>query len=98
MFFLIRCIFWLGIVFMALPWDGAALRAHLTGETEQAARALAGKAQEICAKDPIACAAQAASLARAAEGVVGAPPSQHTLQSADLVPGWRGPATVAARR
>ncbi|MDB5545361.1 MAG: hypothetical protein JWO64_2510 [Hyphomicrobiales bacterium] len=92
MFFLIRCIFWLGIVFMALPWDSAGLRADISGQAEQAARALAAQAQAICVKDPIACAAQAISLGK------GAAHSQHNLQPGDFVPAWRGPATVTARR
>ena len=53
---------------MALPWDGASLRAEFHGQAEQAAHALAAQAQAICAKDPIACAAQAISLGRGADG------------------------------
>jgi hypothetical protein len=94
MFFLVRCVFWLGIVFMALPWDGATLHADLSGQAEHAARALAAQAQAICVKDPIACAAQAISLGKGVEGSQ----SQHNLQPGDLAPAWRGPATVTARR
>lgn len=94
MFFLIRSIFWLGVVFLALPWDGAALRADLSGQAEHAARALAAQAQEICTKDPIACAAQAISLNRGSDSA----PSQHTLQPDDMTPGWRGRATIATAR
>jgi hypothetical protein len=92
MSFLIRSIFWLGLVFSALPWDGESLRADLSGEVEHATRALAGQAQAICAKDPIACALQAAALGKTFE----APPSQNTLRAADLGPAWRGPAIVTA--
>lgn len=94
MFFLFRCIFWLGIVFMALPWDSAGLRADISGQSEQAARALAAQAQAICVKDPIACAAQAISLGKGA----GASHSQNNLQPGDFVPAWRGASTVTARR
>jgi hypothetical protein len=93
MFFLVRCIFWLGLVFMALPWDGVSLRADISGQAEQAARALAAQAQAICMKDPIACAAQAMSLGRN-DGSH----SQHNLQPGDFTPAWRGPATATARR
>jgi hypothetical protein len=35
MFFVLRCLFWLGIVFAALPWDGVSLRMDLA---EQASK------------------------------------------------------------
>ena len=97
MFFLIRCLFWLGLVFVALPWDGASLRADISGQADQATRALAAQAQAMCAKDPIGCATQAISLGKAFD-LAAAAPSQTTLQATDLAPGWRGPATVTASR
>ena len=94
MFFLVRCIFWLGVLFMALPWDGASVRADLSEHAEQATRAIAREAQEVCAKDPIGCAAQAMAIGKAFD----AAPSQNTLKPADVVHGWRGPSTLATSR
>ena len=94
MYFLIRCVFWLGLVFMALPWDGASLRADLSSGTEEATRLVAREAQALCARDPIGCASKAIS----AGNVFEAAPSQNTLRPTDLAPAWRGPVATAARR
>ncbi|MDB5643401.1 MAG: hypothetical protein JWN07_2718 [Hyphomicrobiales bacterium] len=102
MFFMIRSLFWLGLVFMALPWDGESLRADLADATQKGTHALARQAQALCVKDPIGCAAQAITLGQTFDpaSVQDAPRdhSQDTLQPGDRTPGWRGPATLAARR
>ncbi len=104
MFFLVRSLFWLGLVFMALPWDGASLRADLVSETQKATQVITREAQAICAKDPIGCAAQAISLGQAfdpgkAFNLASRPEkSQDTLLPGDRTPDWRNPATVTASR
>ncbi len=104
MFFLVRSLFWLGLVFMALPWDGASLRDELVGEAQKATQIIVRETQSLCAKDPIGCAAQAISLGQAfdpgkAFDLADRPGmSQDTLQPGDRTPGWRGPATVTAAR
>jgi hypothetical protein len=99
MSFLIRSIFWLGLVFMALPWDGESLRADLSSHTQQATRALTREAQALCAKDPIGCATQAITLGKAFEPTSSQDKSsQDTLRAPDLAPAWRGPSAVASRR
>ena len=52
MFFLVRSLFWLGLVFMALPWDGASLRDELVGEAQKATQIIVRETQSLCAKDP----------------------------------------------
>lgn len=94
MSFLIRSSFWLGLVFLALPWNGEDLRTTLSGGAEDAARTLAGEAQALCLKNPVACAEHAATIARLINGN----PSQNTLEPADLAPAWRGAAKAERRR
>ena len=97
MSFLIRSVFWLGLVFMALPWDGESLRADLSSHAEQATRAVAREAQALCAKDPIGCASQAIALGKAFDR--DRPKnSQDTLRAPDLAPAWRGPSNVTLSR
>jgi hypothetical protein len=100
MFFMLRCLFWLSLVYMALPWDGVSLRADLTSHAQQASRVIVREAQDICAKDPIGCATQAIALGKAFDiaSLASASASQNTLRPADLAPAWRGPATVTASR
>lgn len=98
MFFLVRSLFWLGLVFMALPWDGASLRADLVSEAQRATQVIARETQTLCVKDPIGCAAQAISLGQSFDLRNRQGMSQDTLQTGDRTPGWRGPSTVTASR
>src|SRR4051812_10296633 len=100
MSFLIRSAFWLGLVYMALPWDAASLRADLAGPAQKVSHVIARQAQDLCTKDPIGCATQAIALGKALDiaSLGPAPPSQDTLRPADLAPAWRGPPTVTASR
>ena len=102
MFFLLRAAFWLGLVFVALPWDGAALRSDLADTADAASKAAAHQAQAWCLKDPLACAESASAAAR----LIASPTpdaarepqtrSQNTLMPIDLAPQWRGHATQLA--
>jgi hypothetical protein len=100
MFFLLRCLFWLSLVYMALPWDGEDLRANLATQAQQASRVVAREVQDICVRDPIGCATQAIALGKSFDiaALATAAASQNTLRPADLAPAWRGPATVTASR
>lgn len=98
MSFLIRSVFWLGLVFMALPWDGESLRADLSSQAEQATRAVTREAQALCMKDPIGCASQAIALGKAFEPASPKTSSQDTLRAPDLAPAWRGPSNVTLSR
>jgi hypothetical protein len=88
MFFVLRCLFWLGIVFAVLPWDGAGLRASLTEHATNTGKAALDEVQLFCLKDPAACANHAASLSKFLENAPAT--SQNTLEPADLRPLWRG--------
>ncbi len=92
MFFLIRCIFWLGLVFVALPWNGEEVGSALADQAEEIGRAATDKAQALCLKDPVACANHAATAARLLGGTTptSASASQNTLLPSDLAPAWRG--------
>lgn len=93
MFFLLRCIFWLGLVFSHLPWDGEALRQELSGPAASVGAAAADKVQSLCLKDPAACAKHAHEVGRA----LGVGASQNSLLPGDLAPVWKGGAKPASR-
>jgi hypothetical protein len=91
MFFILRCLFWLGLVYLALPLSGLDWRADVT-DAQQAVQAAAGeRVKDWCLKDPATCAknaAEAADLLGLLPPQKGA--SQNTLQPGDLKPTWRG--------
>ena len=97
MFFLLRCAFWLGLVFSALPWDGDAVTSDLAagaaGAAASAQAAATAKVQSLCLKDPVACARHAAEIGKA----LGVAPSSSTLLPGDLGPAWRGGGRSAGR-
>ncbi|MDB5508817.1 MAG: hypothetical protein JWL93_1286 [Hyphomicrobiales bacterium] len=86
MFFLLRCAFWLGLVFSHLPWDGEAVRNDVASGAAQASAAAVEKAQSLCLKDPVACARHSAAVGKA----LGVGASHNTLMASDLAPVWKG--------
>ncbi|HUZ67869.1 MAG TPA: hypothetical protein VMU56_09430 [Beijerinckiaceae bacterium] len=99
MFFTLRCVFWLGIVFIAIHHydpDARFLRHAAVAHAPAAASATASAARALertCLRTPRACAkletkagrALSAALVLAAEL-----PSAQSLQPADFRPPWRG--------
>ena len=96
MFFVLRCLFWLGIVFAVLPWDGVSLRSDLAEQASKTSKAALDEVQLFCLKDPAACANHAASLSKFLENAPAA--SQNTLEPADLRPIWRGHSMPESRQ
>ena len=91
MFFILRCLFWLGLVYLALPLSGLDWRADVT-DAQQAVQEAAGeRVKDWCLKDPATCAKNAAEAADLL-GLLPPPKgtSQNTLQPGDLKPTWRG--------
>ena len=65
MFFLLRCVFWLGLVFSALPWNGEGSRFQPALALEAARGAVATASAvtgEYCAATPAECLKAAAQL------------------------------------
>jgi hypothetical protein len=95
MFFILRCLFWLGLVYLALPLTEFDWRPDLLGAKQAAQNAAQEAVKERvtdwCLKDPATCAKNAAEAADLL-GLI--PPqkgaSQNTLQPDDLKPIWRG--------
>lgn len=96
MFFLLRCAFWLGLVFANMDWHIDATALPTTGD-------LSAEAGRQCLANPQACAA----IATRAQSIFGAiadqrpqpavaqkaAPARHTadtLLSTDRAPAWRG--------
>lgn len=97
MFFLFRCVFWLGLVFYHLPWPGGAApveeaRALAAQLGATSSHALAAQAQAACGAHPTQCLALAASTAGRAAGA-----SRSSLTQDDRQPDWRGGAIRSAR-
>lgn len=95
MFFILRCLFWLGLVYLALPLTGLDWRADVSGAqqaVQETVKEAAGeRVKDWCLKDPATCAknaAEAADLLGLLPPQKGA--SQNTLQPDDLKPSWRG--------
>jgi len=91
MFLILRCLFWLGLVYLALPLSGFDWRTDVT-DAQQAVQEAAGeRVKDWCLKDPATCAknaAEAADLLGLLPPQKGA--SQNTLQPGDMKPTWRG--------
>ena len=105
MFFLIRCAFWLGLVFSAMEWpaDTPKLPTATQAVAQVAALPLAAQAasqvvtgaRKVCVRNPHACleAADLASDLVRNEGkpaVKAAGRGNDTLAAADKAPAWRG--------
>jgi hypothetical protein len=91
MFFILRCLFWLGLVYLALPLSGLDWRADVTDAKQAVQEAAGERVKDWCLKDPATCAknaAEAADLLGLLPPQKGA--SQNTLQPDDLKPSWRG--------
>lgn len=99
--FLLRSLFWLGLVFLALPLGGMDLVSgwrqaadHALDEAkDQARQTAAQQAQDWCLKDPATCvknAAEAADLLGLLPKTESKGASQDTLRPTDLQPAWRG--------
>ncbi len=85
MFFLFRCLFWLGLVFSHIAAlegtdAGALVRQSALAAGRQATEAAGRK----CASAPETCLALAAQAARSSSGA-----SRDTLSSGDRIPAWR---------
>ena len=91
MFFLLRCLFWLGLVYLALPLSGLDWRADVTGAQQAVQEAAGERVKDWCLKDPATCAKNAAEAADLL-GLLPPPKgaSQNTLQPGDMKPTWRG--------
>lgn len=102
MFFLLRCLFWLGLVFSHIAALEGTNAAALASRSAQEARTSAGGIGRIaldaagrrCRAEPDKClalAAQAARLTQNAEAVEEAAANlgRDTLNSGDRVPAWR---------
>jgi hypothetical protein len=93
MFFLLRCAFWLGLVFANMDW---ASTDALLPTPEQLTRA----ATSQCLDNPDACAKLVAGAQKLYTGTIadrpqarpGAKPSSDSLAAGDRLPAWRGPA------
>jgi hypothetical protein len=97
--FLLRSVFWLGLTFHAMPWDGAQLAdvapdpraaiASLTAEDHDgaAAKAVVGAVLRAALDSP---ATPAAAPARAVPAAKPTRPSVDALTAADRLPPWRG--------
>lgn len=96
--FLIKCTFWLGLVFVALPDHPEFPRAQTLPSAQarpvaqslagKGAEAISGKVADFCAKQPARC----LELAARAQALAGGASS---LRPDDLLPAWSG--SVAAR-
>lgn len=92
MFFLLRCVFWLGLVFLGMDWGS---RTVLPTREE-----IAQEAASRCLADPQVCAslvaqAQRFSTASIFDSAASAKPSQKvsadSLSASDRSPAWKGP-------
>jgi hypothetical protein len=90
MFFVLRCLFWLGLVWLALPLTGMDWRADLSGVQKAAQDAATDHVKDWCLKDPATCAKNAAEAADLLGLIPQKGASQNTLQPDDLKPAWRG--------
>jgi hypothetical protein len=90
MFFLMRCVFWLGLVYLAMARDAGALP-EVFFSPQQATLATAGALESACARAPTVC-AEGARRAVAFGGRAAEPRSRsvQTLRAADLETPWRG--------
>lgn len=91
MLFIARCIFWLGLVYLAMARDAGVLPSAIDFQPQQAAASAAKAVGSACVRTPDLClraARTAAALGSASADAahVGA----QTLGAADLALPWRG--------
>jgi len=96
MFFLLRCTFWLGLVFANLSW-------HFDGPVLPSGQELATQAAQQCLASPQACSNVMAGAEKLRSALTDPQPvstpakpgahkvSADTLLSSDRAPAWRGP-------
>ncbi len=102
MFFLLRCLFWLGLVFSHIATLEGTNAAAIAAQGAQAASASANgfgriatdAASRQCRAEPKQCLALAAQAVRLSQNAGDleqalATPSRDTLNSGDRVPAWR---------
>jgi hypothetical protein len=95
MFFLFRCLFWLGLVFSQIAALEGTDAAALIGRSAQAGGQQAASLRQTaldaasrhCAGAPEQCLALAARTASLAQAAAGA--SQDSLNAGDRLPAWR---------
>lgn len=100
MLFLLRCAFWLGLVFSALPWSGGTnpvAPLKLAEAAQTVARKAAATAATQCSATPLECLEAAGKLNRLFEIVAAAGDGQETnsvspgtLNLIDRLPAWQG--------
>lgn len=104
MFFLLRCAFWLGLVFSAMQWPGDAPKLPNANEASaQVAAHVATGVRKVCTRNPAACleAASVASDFLKSQDKPGDKPADKpaakpagrgvdTLAAVDRSPVWRG--------
>ncbi|MCI4677980.1 hypothetical protein K9U39_09595 [Rhodoblastus acidophilus] len=90
--FLLRCLFWLGLVFAQIAQregpDPAAFVSPVAGPTAGLGQMAAGAAGDHCRANPAQCLALASSLSVMAKIDAGAT-SKDTLTAADRAPPWK---------
>ena len=93
MMFLLRSLFWLSLVYLALPLGGVDLASEWNKAKATATETAVQGAQDWCVKDLAACAKNASEAA----DLLGLTPkeqaksgTQDTLRPTDLQPAWRG--------
>ena len=95
MFFLLRCVFWLGLLFSQIADREGQSLTHLAQPAAQQAQAGAARvaqaAADQCRAQPAACLAAAAKLSEAGRRLTNenAAPSQDSLRDEDRAPAWR---------
>jgi hypothetical protein len=90
MFFLLRCAFWLGLVYLAMARDAGALP-QIIFSPERIAASTAQAAGSACLRSPRRCASGLErATALAAGGRAPNDQSTQTLRAADLALPWRG--------
>ena len=95
MFFLIRMVFWLAVVFAWLPSGGAKPGAAAPSVTATCGQAGAGMLHGFLRAPP----SQTRSMpTMAATRSPAANPSRGTLTAADVAPAWRGPRADLPKR
>jgi hypothetical protein len=111
MFFLVRCVFFLGLVFSWIDWSGegnlaADIRTAATPLAESAVAAASAKVEKTCLAAIRDCVEGAARINRLASDVADAAasrpgasrkPSSDTLTVSDRGPRWQGASLHGAR-
>lgn len=95
MFFLLRMVFWLTLVFALLPSGGSKPGAAMPGVEAACEQAGIRKSHDLARSAPRQTRSSATTAAARSPA---ANPSQGTLTAADLAPAWRGPRSDRHRK